>query len=290
MARKVSQSNISSYFGQPISRDIQIHRFCNTMPISEREEKFTRCMTGICTAGRADFVMQGISRSLSENQIFCVLPGHTVALTSLSPDFQAHYAVIGNSFIKDITSRFPNVMFDYLIANPTMPMTLVAMDEAMRYFDLIESKIREKGNLFQKDIIFNIMYSYTLDLYNMINRDLPNLTLGKTATELIFDKFTLLVHLHEKENKSVAYYADQLNITTKHLSKVVKQVKGISAKTWLNEHLVFELKQTLIRTQMSIQEISYMYSFSSPDAMHHFFRKETGMSPSAFRQQEIKES
>lgn len=160
-------------------------------------------------------------------------------------------------------------------------------DEAMRYFDLIESKMREKGNLFQKDIIFNIMYSYTLDLYNMINRNLPNLPLGKTATERIFDKFTLLVHLHEKENRPVAYYADELNITPKHLSKVVKQIKGISAKQWLNEHLVYEIKQTLVCTQMSIQEVSDLYSFSSPDAMHHFFRKEVGISPSAFRQQQV---
>ena len=42
------------------------------------------------------------------------------------------------------------------------------MDEALRYFDLIELKMKEKYNLFQKDIIFNILYSYVLDTSNII--------------------------------------------------------------------------------------------------------------------------
>ena len=47
--------------------------------------------------------------------------------------------------MKDITSRFPNVMFDYLIAHPSMSMTAVAMDEALQWWkqDLLELKIPE---------------------------------------------------------------------------------------------------------------------------------------------------
>ena len=49
--------------------------------------------------------------------------------------------------------------------------------------------------------------------------------------------------------------------------------------------MLYELKQTLITTQMSVQEISDEFNFSSPDAFHHFFRKHTGMSPSNYRLQ-----
>jgi AraC-like DNA-binding protein len=222
---------------------------------------------------------------IKQNEIFCFLPGHFVAIDSVSADFEAHYGIISESFMKDVTSRFPNVMFDYLIAHPSMSMTAAAMDEALRYFDLIELKIKEKYNLFQKDNIFNILYSYVLDMYNMINRDLPNLPLGKTANERIFDKFTLLVYHHIKENNPVTYYADALNITPKHLSKVVKMMKGISVKQWLDELMMQELKQALINTQLSVQEISDEYNFSSADAFHHFFRKHAGMSPSNYRLQ-----
>lgn len=283
MSRKISQSNISNYFGQPVSKDVVIYRRAGVLPIGASDAKLSSGVTGICVSGSAVFSLQGVVRQLKSGEIFCILPGHIASLQSVSPDFEAHYVVISASFIKDITSRYPNLLFEYLIANPTLPMTEVAMDEAMRYLDLIEAKISERGNVFQKDIIFNILYSYYLDLYNMVNRDLPNVPLGKTANERIFDKFSLLVHLHYKESQSVAFYADRLHISAKHLSRVVRMVKGVSAKKWINDHLLFEVKQTLVGSQMSIQEVSDMYSFSSPDAMHHFFRKETGMSPSAFR-------
>ena len=83
----------------------------------------------------------------------------------------------------------------------------------------------------------------------------------------------------------MTYYADALNITPKHLSKVVKSIKGISLKQWLDEFMLQELKQTLLSTQLSIQQISDEYNFSSADAFHHFFRKHTGMSPSNYRLQ-----
>ena len=62
-------------------------------------------------------------------------------------------------------------------------------------------------------------------------------------------------------------------------------MKGISVKQWLDELMMQELKQTLINTQLSVQEISDEYNFSSADAFHHFFRKHTGMSPSNYRLQ-----
>lgn len=285
MSRKISQTNISAYFSQPIRNDFHLYRFSNTLLLPRVLRKYDKCLTGICTKGEAHFTLLGMKRVIGPNEIFCFLPGHFVALNSVSEDFEAHYGVISEAFMKDITSRFPNVMFDYLIAHSSMSMTPAAMDEALRYFDLIELKIKEKYNLFQKDIIFNILYSYILDMYNMINRDLPNLPLGKTANERIFDKFTLLAYHHIKENNSVGYYADALNITPKHLSKVVKMIKGISVKQWLDEFMMQELKQILLSTQMSVQEISDEYNFSSADAFHHFFRKHAGMSPSNYRLQ-----
>lgn len=187
--------------------------------------------------------------------------------------------------MKDITSRFPNVMFDYLTAHPTMPMTPKAMNEAMRYIDLIESKIIEDNNLFQKDIVFNIVYSYILDLYNMITRDLPNIPLGKTSSERLYDKFTVLAYHHLNENLPISFYANALNITPKHLNRVVKNVKGSSVKHLLDEMMMQELKRVLLGTELSLLEISDRFSFSSSDAMHHFFKKHTNISPSEYRRQ-----
>ena len=154
MSRKISQTNISAYFSQPIRNDFHLYRSSSTLLLPRVFRKYDKCLTGICVKGEAHFTLLGIKRVIKRNEIFCFLPGHFVALDGVSEDFEAHYGIISESFMKDITSRFPNVMYDYLIAHPSMPMTDAAMDEALRYFDLIELKIKEKYNLFQKDIAF----------------------------------------------------------------------------------------------------------------------------------------
>lgn len=285
MSRKVSQSNISAYFNQSLENDLKINRDANIMPFSIESNKYMKCLLGICISGEARFVMLGRDCIINKNQIFCLLPNNIVQLEFISEDFNIQYCELSVSFMKDITSRFPNIMFEYLLAHPSMNMTSAAMDEAIRYFDLIELKINEKYNLFQKDIIFNILFSFVLDMYNMINRDLPNLPLGKTANERIFDKLSILLYHHLKENRPISYYADALNITPKHLSKVVKSIKNISVKQWIDDVMVYEIRQTLIGSQKSIQEISDEFSFSSSDAFHHFFRKHVGVSPSQYRHQ-----
>ena len=144
MSRKISQTNISAYFSQPIRGDFHLYRFANTLLLPRVLRRYDKCLTGICTRGEARFTLLGMKRVIKPNEIFCFLPGHFVAIDSVSDDFEAHYGIISESFMKDVTSRFPNVMFDYLIAHPSMSMTSIAMDEALRYFDLIELKIKEK--------------------------------------------------------------------------------------------------------------------------------------------------
>ena len=59
---------------------------------------------------------------------------------------------------------------------------------------------------------------------------------------------------HFKENKDVAFYADKLCITSKYLTMVIKEVSGKSAKDWIVEYIVLEIKALLKNTNMNIQE------------------------------------
>lgn len=283
MSRQISQSNISSYFMKSVDEDLSLFRNVSHLHISKELERLDSCLTGICVGGQLDFELFGRPYSIKKDQIFCLMPGFFVEFKSVTPDFRVHYSLISRNFVRDITSRFPNVMFDFLASNPSMNMTEKAMSEAMDYINLIEAKLTEKNNLFQKDILFNILYSHLLDMYNMVIRYLPDYSLGKTANEKIFDRFSVLFDNKLKENLPVSFYAEALNITPKHLSKVVKMVKGVSVKKYMNEKMVYALKRALISDMYGIAEISDMFSFSSPDVMHHFFRKQVGMSPSAFR-------
>ncbi len=283
MSRKISQSSVSAYFGMSAASDFEIRTFDNCLPLPEKKTNYSHCMIAVCFEGEAEFSVISEKHVFRKNQVMCIFPGHFVSLESVSDDFKVSWCVISKSFMIDLTSRFPNILFDYLTTFPNYNMSDVAMEEAEKYFDLMMDKMSEEGNMFQKDIIFNILYCFLLDMYNIINRKIPNMPIGKTANERIFDRFHVLVSNHIKENQPITFYAEALNISSKHLSKVVKELKGISVKRWLDMRMILELKQTLLTTSESLKEISLQYDFSSCDSMHHFFKKHTGVSPSEYR-------
>ncbi len=289
MTRKISQSNISAYFGQPADTDFEVRRYSHTLPLPHELQKYSPCIIAVCHSGSARLAFTSAVHTFAEGEILCIVPGSYVCLESVTDDFSACYGVIREGFMYDITSRFPNAMADYLNHHPNIPMTPEAIDEAIRYFDLIELKMAEKFNLFQKDIIFNILYSYMLDMYNLINKKLPymELPLGKTTIENIFDRFSSMVARHIKENNPTSYYASALNISPKHLNRIVKQQKGMSVKQWIDSYMLQEIKRELLHTSLSLKEISMDFSFSSCDAMHHFFKKHTGLSPSDYRRHKV---
>ena len=64
---------------------------------------------------------------------------------------------------------------------------------------------------------------------------------------------------------------------------VIMEVSGKSAKDWIVEYIVLEIKALLKNTNMNIQEIAVKTNFANQSSLGRFFRKHTGMSLSQYR-------
>ena len=96
-------------------------------------------------------------------------------------------------------------------------------------------------------------------------------------------KFKLLVKGNFRKNHKVGDYASQLHITADYLNKVVKQTIGITAKEYIIETLLLEIKRLLFYTNMASKEIAYELGFTDPAYFSSFFKKQTGKSLSNFK-------
>lgn len=99
----------------------------------------------------------------------------------------------------------------------------------------------------------------------------------------LYREFTEALERHIKTNNDVAFYADQLNVSSRYLAQVCRQISGKSPKAIIDELLVGEIERRLETTQQTIQEIAYNYGFSSQAHFSKFFKKMTGQTPSEFR-------
>ena len=103
--------------------------------------------------------------------------------------------------------------------------------------------------------------------------------------EELADQFFKLIMEHYKENREVAFYADKLFITSKYLSQIIKEVSGKTAKDWITEYIVLEIKALLKNSTMNIQQIAIKTNFANQSSLGRFFRKHTGMSLLEYRMQ-----
>ena len=85
------------------------------------------------------------------------------------------------------------------------------------------------------------------------------------------------------QERSVTFYAEQLCITPKYFSMLVKKLSGKSAAQWIDNYVILEAKNLLKYSDMSIQEIAYQLNFSTQSFFGKYFKHQTGMSPTEYR-------
>ncbi|GAY29767.1 AraC family transcriptional regulator, partial [Prevotella sp. MGM2] len=99
----------------------------------------------------------------------------------------------------------------------------------------------------------------------------------------IFDKFIHLLSDNFRSERNVSWYSDQLCLTPKYLSEVVKNVSGRTAGQWIANFVVMEIKQLLANTSLSVKEIAVRLNFSNQSFLGKYFKNATGFSPSDYR-------
>jgi len=106
-----------------------------------------------------------------------------------------------------------------------------------------------------------------------------NYSAGVKIVVLYKEQVSKNYHLNHK----VSDYAKMMNISTKYLSQVVKEVLGVTAKSVIDEQLVIHARRELKFSNCSIKEIAYSLGFSDPFHFSNYFKKQNGCSPSEYR-------
>ncbi len=101
----------------------------------------------------------------------------------------------------------------------------------------------------------------------------------------LFNHFMMLMERDFKLSRDVSYYAEQMNITSKYLSNIVRQVTGHTPKTIIDQYVILQLKMQLKRTTKSIKEMAWEYHFTDVSFFCRYFKKHTGLTPQQVRGQ-----
>lgn len=96
-------------------------------------------------------------------------------------------------------------------------------------------------------------------------------------------RFRKLLDTDFAAQHQVQYYANALGMSEKTLGRVCMTAAGVPAKAMITQRLALEAKRLLAHTTLAVQTIGRDLGFEEATNFVKFFRKESGMTPLAFR-------
>ena len=102
--------------------------------------------------------------------------------------------------------------------------------------------MRQKSHRYQREIALSLLHALFFDIAHIFDQHQPVCPKPQTRKDELFELFIRTVGEHYKQQRSVAFYADKLCLTPKHLSNVIKELTGKSASQWIDDYVVLKPK------------------------------------------------
>lgn len=168
---------------------------------------------------------------------------------------------------------------------------LFLSDKEENVINSIIDNIRQEYNAnldkFSQDVIIaqlELLFTYAQRFYErqFITRKITNRQIVDRLDDL------LSTYFHNEDLLStglptVQYMAEQLHLSPKYLSSLLKQLTGQTTQHLIHEKLIEKAKERLSTTELSVSEIAFELGFEHSQSFNKLFKAKTKQSPLEFR-------
>lgn len=240
--------------------------------------------------GRSKGIINLQEYDLNENDMIICAPGNFLQSVVDPGVHRSQLFLISSGYLKEMYINMNNFLpfFISLKEKPVFHLTDEEMGEQTSFYQLIEDNL-DGDDVYREEIVRRLMGGYIYKVGSILYKKKlksvsENMNFLKRE-EVLFNQFINLLTEHHRKERRVDFYAEQLFLSSKHFSTVVKKVSGKTAREWIDEYVILEAKALLKYSVMSIQEVAYFMNFPNPSFFGKYFKHHTGMSPSEYKMQ-----
>lgn len=270
-----------------IDDDIAIFDTESIISIFDGPCKLEVAGVGLCLEGHNNINISLREYQLCPGRMMVILPDQIIENRKVTSDFKGIFVAVSKKLL-EVLPRMGNVLslFLFLKDCPCIDITRAEQEIFKEYHSFIWKRVKNKNNTYRRESVLGLMQSFFYELCNIFRLHAPIVSPGsitKSRKEFLFEEFYHLLSQSYQSERKVKFYADQLCLTPKHLSGVVKEVSGKTVGEWIDEFVVLEAKALLNSSSMNIQEIADRLNFANQSFFGKYFKHYTGMSPKEYR-------
>ncbi len=233
----------------------------------------------ILEKGKGNHEIDFTAHKISNDSIFFMRPGqvHQLSLKAGSTgyliQFKADFYYPHNKASNQILHRASNRNLCRLDANRFKKLFSIGSYIFQEYTDKQEE---------YQEIIKGNLGIFFIELVRQSRKGSSN-HVNSYAQERLED-FLGLLEAHISNHKQVSQFADMLNLSPYQLNAITKTTLGKTGSELINEYVILEAKRYLLATSKQVNQIAYDLGYQDVSYFIRFFKKHTGYSPDAFRQ------
>lgn len=281
---------------EPFSDTFDCLRYEDVADKMAKQMPASRCLFNqVCfiQEGKVTVQVNNQNLELGPGSVFVAGTGN-VQSWEIKDDLRGFVLYFSDNFFS-INAQQPNVLLNFPFLREGGAYLLELHKDQLATFRMLCTNILKEQVQHSQDK-YEFILSYLLILLMKVRRILnSNTTIISGESHLIrqtVTKYQSLINLHIQElitgkvsqQQKIADYAKALNIHPNYLNEVVKKVLGKSAGSLFRERIAHEALIQLRQTNMSVADVSHKLGFQTTAYFSNFFKKETGYTPTQYRE------
>lgn len=238
--------------------------------------------------------LKGTVKHIVDFQVIDIIPNTLLFINKDSVqqfDADGDFEAVALLFTDDFFSK-SQIDVSYLrstiLFNDLFSISKIQVSEKHTSFDTLFQLMRDEltlvNDIYQADILKNLLHHFLL-LSEREYKSQGFIEVAKSKDLHFVLLFKELIESHYATQKTVLFYAEKMNVTTKRLLQATTKIQGKTPKEIIDYRVVLEIKRLLSHTDQSIKEVAFSLGFNEPTNFVKYFRKHDGVTPATFRKQ-----
>ena len=242
----------------------------------------------LCIKGRVQYSINTHEQTVEPGDLLFISERHIVDNHKASPDFECLGIMVSTQFYHGFVQNVKNVS-SLLLFSKNYPVVHLTDQEAQTFTNYYQAISEKMGNIrhpYRLELVKSLLLTMFYDMSGVIHRMKQHDQEAPARADLVFTQFIRLLEKNFRTERRVSWYAEQMEITPKYLSELVKQSSKRTPTEWIDSYVLLEIRVQLKNSTKTIKQITDDLHFPNQSFMGKYFKDRVGMSPKEFRKQQ----